>query len=77
MSRLRGDEVTDTDRRLYDRYYWRYIKDDPLIPARIMKRLRLAYVESFRNAATVFNSSAIPARALSPSRCHTQNRKTE
>ena len=45
MSRLRGEKVTDADRRLWKRFKWPYHFDDHHIPRRIHKRLWLAYNE--------------------------------
>ena len=45
MSRLRGEKVTDTDRRMFERMRWPYHFDDHHIPRRIHKRLRMAYDE--------------------------------
>ena len=65
MSRLRGEKVTDADRRLWKRLESRYHDDDYNIPRRIHKRLWMVYGEWFetraRNGGFV---SSMPGRFL-------------
>ena len=65
MSRLRGDKVTEQDRKMYKRYWDRYHgRDWYRIPRRIYKRLAMAYSESFQALVDRIGVCAMPARAM-------------
>ncbi len=67
MSRLRGDDVTDADRKLWRKLHWVYhgaIGKAHLIPLRIHKRLVLVYCEEMMIHVHNAGPTAISGRAI-------------